>query len=76
MKVILAKDSKLKKVFAHAVPCKWPDNDGHAVPRIAGDILWLGHKRIILKSDNELAVLKLPKDGQAGAGDGRTGSQV
>ena len=62
MKVLVAKDSQTKTVFAHAVPCKGSDNDGYAVARVAEDVAWLGHNRIILKSDNEPAILKLLKD--------------
>ena len=62
MKVIVAKDSQSKTVFAHTVPCKGSDDDGYAVTRIIEDIGWLGHKRISLKSDNEPAILKLVKD--------------
>ena len=59
MKVLVAKDSQTKTVFAHAVPCKGSGNDGYAIARVAGDIGWLGHSRTILKSDNEPAIFKL-----------------
>ena len=62
MKVIVAKDSQTKTVFAHTVPHQGSDNDGYAAARVAEDIGWLGHRRIILKSDNEPAILKLLKD--------------
>ena len=49
MKVLVAKDSQTKTVFAHAVPCKGSDDDGYAIARVTDDIAWLGHKRLILK---------------------------
>ena len=62
LKVLVAKDSKTKTVFAHAVPCKGSDDDGYAIARVTEDIAWLGHQRLILKADNEPAILKLLKD--------------
>ena len=41
---------------------KGSDEDGYAVSRLVEDIAWLGHTRIILKSDNEPAILKVLKD--------------
>ena len=48
-----------KYVFSHVVPQKGIDSDRYAVERLARDIQWLGHTRIILKSDNEKAIVKL-----------------
>ena len=62
MKVLVAKDSQTKTVSAHTVPCKGSDEDGYAVTRVAEDVAWLGHSRIILKADNGHAILKLLKD--------------
>ena len=58
MTVLVAKDSKSKTIFAHAVVAKGSDEDGDAVSRLVDDIAWLGHTRSILKSDNEPAILK------------------
>ena len=58
MKVLVAKDSKTKTVFAHAVPCKGSDDDGYAIARVTEDIAWLGHQKLILKADNEPAIVK------------------
>ena len=62
MKVLVAKDSKSKIIFAHAVVTKGADEDGYAVTRLVEDIAWLGHTKLILKSDNEPAILKVLKD--------------
>ena len=62
LKVLVAKDSKTKTIFAHAVVEKGADEEGYAVTRIVEDIAWLGHTKLILKSDNEPAILKVLKD--------------
>ena len=62
MKVLVAKDSQTKTLFAHAVVAKGSDEEGYAITRIVEDIAWLGHTRMILKSDNEPAILKVLKD--------------
>ena len=61
MKVVVAKGSMSNTVFAHAVPCKGSGSDGYAVARIGEDIGWPCHRKIILKSDNGPAILKLLK---------------
>ena len=62
LKVLVAKDSKSKTIFAHAVDAKGSDDEGYGITRIVEDIAWLGHTKLILKSDNEPAILKLLKD--------------
>ena len=49
LKALVAKDSKSKTVFAHAMETKGSDEAGYAVARMVEDIAWLGHTRIILK---------------------------
>ena len=58
LKVLVVRDMKSKSVFAHAVRCKGSDEDGYAVQCLVDDIKWLGYSRVILKSDNEPAILK------------------
>jgi hypothetical protein len=62
MKVLVAKDAKTKTLFANAVVAKGCDEEGYAITRIVEDIAWLGHTRMILKSDNGPAILKVLKD--------------
>ncbi len=62
LKVLVAKDSKTKTIFAHAVVEKGAGEEGYAVTRIVEDIAWLGHTKLILKSDNEPAILKVLRD--------------
>ncbi len=59
MKVLVAKDSASKAIFAHAVTNKGPGEDRYAVNCLVEDIKWLGHTAVGLKSDNEPAIVKL-----------------
>ena len=53
------RDSETKAVFGHVVPRKGIDDKRFAVDALVSDIVWLGHTKVILKSDNEPAILKL-----------------
>ena len=44
-------------LFAYVVPQKWIDPAYYVVERLERDILWLGHTKVVLKSDNENAIL-------------------
>ncbi len=46
-------------VFGHVVPCKGSDEDKYVVDLICSDLAWLGHTRVLLKTDNERALLSL-----------------
>ena len=59
IKILVAKCQYTKCVFAHVVPQKGIDPNLYAVKRLTRDVLWLGHNKIILKSDNEVAIMKL-----------------
>ena len=59
VKVLVAKDMKSGSVFAHVVPQKGLDADGYAVARIVEDIKWLGYTKLLVKSDNEPAIVAL-----------------
>ncbi len=59
LKLIVAKDTRSKAVFAHGVKHKGPGDDRYAVSCMAEDIKWLGYHRIGLKCDNERAIVKL-----------------
>ena len=60
--VLVAHDSMSGCDFAHIVPQKGVDNDQYSVGVLVEDIKWLGFTRIILKSDNEPAIVKLLSD--------------
>ena len=59
IKILVAKCQFTKCTFAHVVPQKGMDPDLYAVKRLTRDILWLGHNKIILKSDNERAIISV-----------------
>ena len=46
-----------KNIFSHVIPCKGPDDDKFVANLIVQAIQGMGHVKIILKSDNEKAVL-------------------
>ena len=46
-------------LFAHVVPQEGMDPEQYAVERLKRDILWLGHSKVILKSDNERSIIAL-----------------
>ena len=59
---MVVKDLKSKTIFSHVVPQKGVDADGYAVVRLVEDIKWLGYTKILLKADNERAIVKLLHD--------------
>ena len=59
MKCIVMRCHESKAVLAHCVPCKGTDEDGFVVDLICRAVAWLGHTRLILKTDNEKALLSL-----------------
>ncbi len=48
-----------KNVFCHVVPCKGDDEDKFVVNLAVEDIGWLGHTRVIIKSDQERSLVSL-----------------
>ena len=56
------RDSKSKAIFAHAVPSKGVDDRKYIVDSIVEDISWLGHVKVIVKSDNEPALLHVVRE--------------
>ena len=59
VKILVVRDCKYKNNFAHVVPFKGVDEGKCAVDVLVDDIKWLGFTRVILKSDNEPAIVKL-----------------
>ena len=62
LKVLVVRDMRSKALFAHAVTVKGSDDAGFAVQCLVDDIAWLGYSRVILKSDNEPAIVRLLED--------------
>ena len=58
-RVLVVRDRRGKCVHGHLVPQKGVDIDRFAVDCLVQDILWAGYTRVMLKSDNEKAILKL-----------------
>ena len=58
-KLLIVRDGKSKAVFAHVVPQNGIDEKGFAVGSLVEDCKWLGYNKIVFKSDNEPAIVKL-----------------
>ena len=52
-------------MFAHAVPQNGIDDKRFAVDCIVEDVLWLGYTKVLVRSDNEPAIVKLLKESLA-----------
>ena len=61
VKCVIVRDSLSKAIFAHVVPHKGVDEQNTVADMILSDVEWLGHSRIILKSDGEPAIKALVK---------------
>ena len=59
LKVIVAYCGATKSLFAHAVPKKGVDQDGYVVEQLKQDVLWLGHAKVVIRSDNEPALVQV-----------------
>ena len=62
LKVLVVRDMRSKAVFAHAVETKGDDEAGFAVRCVVDDVAYLGYSRVILKSDNEPAIVHLLRE--------------
>ena len=59
IKVLVIRDSLSKALFAVAVPKKGVDEKGFSVAAVVDAVKWLGYVKVMLKTDNEPAILKL-----------------
>ena len=59
LRIFVAICQATKAIFAHAVPRKGADPEGYIVEKVKQDILWLGHSRIVIRSDNEPALVQV-----------------
>ena len=62
VKCIVVRDYESKNIFGHVVPYKGTGEDKFATQLVCEDVEWLGHTRVILKSDNEPALRALVTD--------------
>jgi hypothetical protein len=59
VKIIVAQCHQSKYVFTHVAPQQGLDPALHAVEKLKRKVMWLGHTRFVLKSDNGRAILAL-----------------
>ena len=59
MRILVAFDHAAATPFAHAVPRKGADPDGYVAEQIKRDVLWLGHSKVVIRSDNEPALVQV-----------------
>ena len=62
LKLFIVKDSLSRAIFARAVSKKGIDEKRFSVDAVVDDVLWLGYPKVILKSNNEPAIVKLLKE--------------
>ena len=51
LRFIVAYDSATENPFAHAVPRKGANPEGYVVECLRRDVLWLGHSRVMIRSE-------------------------
>ena len=66
LKILVVKDTEGKAISAHVIQKKGVEADGYSVARLVEDLQWLGYRRIILKSDNEPAIVQLLREALKG----------
>ena len=59
LKVVVRYCSATKSLFAHAVPKKGLDRVGYIIEQMKQDVLWLGHSNVVIRSNNEPALLQV-----------------
>ena len=61
-KVLVAREIVSRCTFAHVVKCKGVGEDRLSVDCLVRDIEWMGFIRIMLRSDNEKAIVAFLKE--------------
>ncbi|MBS94029.1 MAG: hypothetical protein CL799_06265 [Chromatiales bacterium] len=59
IKCLIIRCHDTKCVFAHVIPHKGTDEDSYIVDLVCTDVAWLGHAKLIIKGDNEKALVSL-----------------
>ena len=62
MKILVAIDTTSGCIFSHVVEKKGVEEDRYSVDKLVEDIEWLGYNKIILKSDNEPAIVQVLRE--------------
>ena len=65
VKCLIVKCHDSKCVFAHAIPRKGGDEDHYVAGKITSDVAWMGHVRLLLKSDNDHLAANSHRSGYA-----------
>ena len=58
-KILVVREIVSKCTFAHVIKSKGVDDDRYAVDCLIRDIKWMGHTKLMLRSDNERAIVAL-----------------
>ena len=61
-KILVVREIVSKCVFAHVVKSKGVGEDRYAVDCLVRDVEWMGHTKVMLRSDNERAIVALLKE--------------
>ena len=61
MEILVAVHITSGCIFSHIVEKQWVENDRYSVDKLVEDVGWLGYSQIILKSDNEPAIIQVIK---------------
>ena len=61
-KILVVREIVSKCTFAHVVKSKGIDDDRYSVDCLVRDVEWMGHTRLMLRSDNEPAIVALLKE--------------
>ena len=61
-KILVVREITSKCTFAHLVKCKGVDDDRYAVDCLVKDIEWMGFTKMMLRSDNEPAIVALLRE--------------
>ena len=56
--MLIVRGEKKKALFAHVLPVKGVDAEGSTAKSIVDDAVWLGYTKVVLKTDNDPAILK------------------
>ena len=59
VKCLVLRCHQSKNVFGYVIPCKGVDEDLFAVKLVVQAVAWMGHIRVIMKSDNEPSLLSM-----------------
>ena len=62
LKILVVEDTRSRYIGADVVSVKGVGADRYAAEKLRNDVLWLGYPKVLLKSDNEPAIVALLKE--------------